>query len=138
MSRQPNTLLLSKECAANVSDVFTGKRWFLSIGLTQRVQSIEEMRRGIFPEEDVYYRAYLTYSKRIKKKAKLFKISLIKKTANIQFESHRTDLVRVNFRLIDMYETFVSSRNYNQMKQSCLLFSTSKWNCLWIRIYDLS
>lgn len=79
MSRQSNTLLLSKECAANVSDVFTGKHWFLSIGLTQSVQSVEEMRQGIFPEQDIYYGAYLTSSKRIKKGAKLFKISLIKK-----------------------------------------------------------
>lgn len=90
VSRQPNTLLLSKECAANVSDVFTGKHWFWSIELTQPVQSVEEMRQGIFPDQDIYYGAYFISSKRIKKKgAKLFKISLIKKIANIHFESHR-------------------------------------------------
>lgn len=95
------------------------------------------MRQAIFPEQDIYYGAYLTSSKRIRTGAKLFKISLVKKTANIQFESDRRDLVKVRFRHMNTYETSVHSKNYKQKKQSYLLFSTSKWNCLWIKIYEL-
>lgn len=65
-------------------------------------------------------------------------MSLIKNTANIQFDSHMRYLVERHFRHINTHKTLLWFKNYKQKKQNCPVFFTSKWYCLWITIYDLS
>lgn len=61
---------------------------------------------------------------------KFFKISLLKNTANIQFDSHTSDLVKRHFRHINTHKILIWSKNYKQKKQNYPVFFTSKWNCL--------